>query len=81
MAIYCNTLKHNMQYGIDPYCFTPTTNTARMQDYTYIRTPQFMHLPSNILSIKVFTCSTSDTTTSDCYLSSQNEVAINLVTV
>ena len=23
MAIYCNTLKHNMQYSIDPYCFTP----------------------------------------------------------
>ena len=25
MAIYCNTLKHNTQYGIDPYCFTPST--------------------------------------------------------
>ena len=25
MAIYCNTLKHNTQYGIDPYCFTPNT--------------------------------------------------------
>ena len=25
MAIYCNTLKHNMQYGIDPNCFTPNT--------------------------------------------------------
>ena len=23
MAIYCNLLKHNTQYGIDPYCFTP----------------------------------------------------------
>ena len=23
MAIYCNTLKHNTQYSIDPYCFTP----------------------------------------------------------
>ena len=23
MAIYCNTLNHNTQYGIDPYCFTP----------------------------------------------------------
>ena len=25
MAIYCNTLKHNTQYGIDPYCFTPSS--------------------------------------------------------
>ena len=24
MAIYCNTLKCNTQYGIDPYCFTPS---------------------------------------------------------
>ena len=24
MAMYCNTLKHNTQYGIDSYCFTPT---------------------------------------------------------
>ena len=23
MAIYCNTLEGNMQYGDDPYCFTP----------------------------------------------------------
>ena len=23
MAIYCNTLKYNTQYGIDPYYFTP----------------------------------------------------------
>ena len=22
-AIYCNTLKGNMQYGIDPYCYIP----------------------------------------------------------
>ena len=22
MAVYCNTLKCNTQYGIDPYCFT-----------------------------------------------------------
>ena len=28
MAIYCNTLKHNTQYGIDPYCFTPTTHIS-----------------------------------------------------
>ena len=27
MAIYCNTLKHNKQYGIVPYCFTPNTCT------------------------------------------------------
>ena len=27
MAIYCNTLKYNTQYGIDPYCFTPTLHT------------------------------------------------------
>ena len=26
MAIYCNTLEGNMQYGDDPYCFTPSTN-------------------------------------------------------
>ena len=25
MAIYCNTLEGNMQYGDDPYCFTPNT--------------------------------------------------------
>ena len=25
VAIYCNTLKHNTQYSIDPYCFTPST--------------------------------------------------------
>ena len=25
MAIYCNTLKGNMQYGIDPYCYIPNT--------------------------------------------------------
>ena len=24
MAIYCNMVKHNTQYDIDPYCFTPT---------------------------------------------------------
>ena len=23
MAIHCNTLKDNMQYGIDPYCYIP----------------------------------------------------------
>ena len=26
MAIYCNTLEGNMQYGDDPYCFTPNRN-------------------------------------------------------
>ena len=31
MAIYCNTLEGNMQYGDDPYCFTPNTK------YTLIR--------------------------------------------
>ena len=25
MAIYCNTLEGNMQYGDDPYCFTPNS--------------------------------------------------------
>ena len=25
---YCNTLKHNTQYNIDLYCFTPSTYTA-----------------------------------------------------
>ena len=24
MATYCNTLEGNMQYGYDPYCFTPS---------------------------------------------------------
>ena len=31
MAIYCNTLEGNMQYGDDPYCFTPNIK------YTLIR--------------------------------------------
>ena len=26
IAIYCNTLKYNTQYSIDPYCFTPNMN-------------------------------------------------------
>ena len=26
MAIYCNTLKCNTQYGLDLYCFTPSVN-------------------------------------------------------
>ena len=34
MAIYCNTLEHNTQYGIDPYCFTPTTYVS-IASYTY----------------------------------------------
>ena len=25
IAIYCNTFKHNMQYSIGPYCFTPSS--------------------------------------------------------
>ena len=28
MAIYCNTLEGNMQYGVDPYCFTPRAYAA-----------------------------------------------------
>ena len=28
MAIYCNTLKHNTQYSIDLYCFTPSVSTV-----------------------------------------------------
>ena len=27
MAIYCNTLKGNTQYGIDPYCYIPNVRT------------------------------------------------------
>ena len=27
MEIYCHTLKCNTQYGIDPYCFTPSTHS------------------------------------------------------
>ena len=30
MAIYCNILKCNTQYGIDPYCFTPNIHIVDM---------------------------------------------------
>ena len=35
MAIYCNTLEGNMQYGDDPYCFTPN---VRMYVCMYVCT-------------------------------------------
>ena len=35
MAIYCNTLKHNTQYSIDLYCFTPNTHAYTQTLYTY----------------------------------------------
>ena len=40
MAIYCNTLKYNMQYGINLYCFTPNRclYTSQTQTYHYICT-------------------------------------------
>ena len=31
MAIYCNTPKHNTQYSIDPYFFTPTLQFTGLQ--------------------------------------------------
>ena len=37
MAIYCNTFKHNTQYGIDPYCFTPSTDIIT-HTYTHVCT-------------------------------------------
>ena len=36
MAIYCNTLEGNMQYGDDPYCFTPNTY-IHINTYIYIK--------------------------------------------
>ena len=30
MAIYCNTLEGNMQYGDDPYCFTRAITTGKV---------------------------------------------------
>ena len=30
MAIYCNTLEGNMQYGDDPYCFTPNQYYSKL---------------------------------------------------
>ena len=38
MAIYCNTLKRNIQYGIEPYCFTPN-----MHVHVYIVQQQSSH--------------------------------------
>ena len=32
MAIYCNTLKHNTQYSIDPYC-SPVIATLNLYSY------------------------------------------------
>ena len=34
MAIYCNTLKCNMQYGINPYCFTPSASFLKCLNNT-----------------------------------------------
>ena len=42
MAIYCNTLKHNTQYGIDPYCFTPSTYAiVYIHVYSYVASSVF----------------------------------------
>ena len=50
MAIYCNTLEGNMQYGDDPYCFTPNNyhsvikyNAGQPSRYT-ITTKHNMHM-------------------------------------
>ena len=32
-AIYCNTLEGNMQYGDDPYCFTPNSHLRKQSSY------------------------------------------------
>ena len=45
MAIYCNTLKHNTQYSINPYCFTPNTYMSWMSHihHSSIYTQACMH--------------------------------------
>ena len=35
MAIYCNTLKCNTQYSINPYCFTPNRQLDTLTLYLY----------------------------------------------
>ena len=49
MAIYCNTLKHNMQYGIDPYCFTPSMYVC-MYAYMYVCMYVCMHVCKYVCS-------------------------------
>ena len=36
MAIYCNTLEHNTQYGIDLYCFTSSTYDSTLLGHTFL---------------------------------------------
>ena len=42
MAIYCNTLEGNMQYGDDPYCFTPNQYYSKLSVKKYVYTQQVL---------------------------------------
>ena len=55
MAIYCNTLKHNTQYGIDPYCFTPTIYILHKDVNMLLYTINLglLGLPHNVMHIKL----------------------------
>ena len=48
MAIYCNTLEGNMQYGDDPYCFTPRTLCCKYESFHTLLL-QFMKLRNSFL--------------------------------
>ena len=50
MAIYCNTLEGNMQYGDDPYCFTPTTDPHNKYRIAgYLCGLQFSQMPYELV--------------------------------
>ena len=53
MAIYCNTLEGNMQYGDDPYCFTPNTHT-HMRTHMSVRTHTRMRMHMHTLGVKQY---------------------------
>ena len=56
MAIYCNILKHNMQYDIHPYCFIPTCSyyvQALRWTWTYYTRPILVAKTGPILPILV----------------------------
>ena len=44
MAVYCNTLEGNMQYGDDPYCFTP--NTYHIRNKLFLKTNIYINYTS-----------------------------------
>ena len=49
MAIYCNTIKHNTQYSIDPHCFTLNTHICTythtyIHMHTYTHTHTYIHI-------------------------------------